>query len=122
MYIVSIITASTMARSEFLQIDTTNILFICGGAFDGLEKIIESRVGQKTIGFNGDVTVGQKKDIGVLLRQVLPQDLIKFGMIPQSAKTPGAGVSSHPAVEPTQPYPQGFLTAPAAHPRLIHRA
>lgn len=70
-------------HQEFLQIDTTNILFICGGAFDGLEKIIESRVGQKTIGFNGDVTVGQKKDIGVLLRQVLPQDLIKFGMIPE---------------------------------------
>ncbi len=70
-------------HQEFLQIDTTNILFICGGAFDGLEKIIESRVGQKTIGFNGDVTVGQKKDIGELLRQVLPQDLIKFGMIPE---------------------------------------
>lgn len=70
-------------QQELIQIDTTNILFICGGAFDGLEKIIESRVGQKTIGFNGDVTVGQKKDIGVLLRQVLPQDLIKFGMIPE---------------------------------------
>lgn len=70
-------------HQEFLQIDTTNILFICGGAFDGLEKIIESRVGQKTIGFNGDITVGQNKDIGVLLRQVLPQDLIKFGMIPE---------------------------------------
>lgn len=70
-------------HQEFLQIDTTNILFICGGAFDGIEKIIESRVGQKTIGFNGDVTVGQKKDIGELLRQVLPQDLIKFGMIPE---------------------------------------
>ncbi len=70
-------------HQEFLQIDTTNILFICGGAFDGLEKIVESRVGQKTIGFNGDVTVGQKKDIGELLRQALPQDLIKFGMIPE---------------------------------------
>lgn len=70
-------------HQEFLQIDTTNILFICGGAFDGLEKIIESRVGQKTIGFNGEITVGQKKDIGELLRQVLPQDLIKFGMIPE---------------------------------------
>ncbi len=70
-------------HQEFLQIDTTNILFICGGAFDGLEKIVESRIGQKTIGFNGDVTVGQKKDIGELLRQVLPQDLIKFGMIPE---------------------------------------
>lgn len=70
-------------HQEFLQIDTTNILFICGGAFDGLEKIIESRMGQKAIGFNADVTVGQKKDIGELLRQVLPQDLIKFGLIPE---------------------------------------
>lgn len=70
-------------HQEFLQIDTTNILFICGGAFDGLEKLIESRVGQKSIGFNADITVGQKKDIGELLRQVLPQDLIKFGMIPE---------------------------------------
>lgn len=70
-------------HQEFIQIDTTNILFICGGAFDGLEKIIESRIGQKAIGFNADITVGQKKDIGELLRQVLPQDLIKFGMIPE---------------------------------------
>ena len=70
-------------HQEFLQIDTTNILFICGGAFDGLEKIIDARIGQKTIGFNADVTVGQKRDIGELLRQVLPQDLIKFGLIPE---------------------------------------
>ena len=70
-------------HQEFLQIDTTNILFICGGAFDGLEKIIDSRIGAKTIGFNADITVGQKKDIGQLLRQVLPQDLIKFGLIPE---------------------------------------
>ena len=70
-------------HQEFLQIDTTNILFICGGAFDGLEKIIDARTGAKTIGFNADITVGQKKDIGQLLRQVLPQDLIKFGLIPE---------------------------------------
>ena len=70
-------------HQEFIQIDTTNILFICGGAFDGLEKIIDSRIGKKTIGFNADISVGQKKDIGELLRQVMPQDLIKFGMIPE---------------------------------------
>lgn len=70
-------------HQEFIQIDTTNILFICGGAFDGLEKIIESRLGQKVIGFNADVTVGQNHEIGELFRQVMPQDLIKFGLIPE---------------------------------------
>ncbi|MBO5197068.1 MAG: ATP-dependent Clp protease ATP-binding subunit ClpX [Lachnospiraceae bacterium] len=70
-------------HQEFLQIDTTNILFICGGAFDGLEKIVESRIGQKSIGFNAEISSGLKKDIGTLFRQVLPEDLIKFGMIPE---------------------------------------
>ena len=70
-------------HQEFIQIDTTNILFICGGTFDGIEKIIESRIGQKSIGFNAEITQGQNVDIGKLLRQVLPQDLIKFGMIPE---------------------------------------
>lgn len=70
-------------HQEFLQIDTTNILFICGGAFDGLEKIVERRIGQKSIGFNAEISAGQNEDIGELFRQVLPQDLIKFGMIPE---------------------------------------
>lgn len=70
-------------HQEFIQIDTTNILFICGGAFDGLEKIIESRIGQKSIGFNALVTDKNKTNVGELFRQVMPQDLIKFGLIPE---------------------------------------
>lgn len=70
-------------HQEFIQIDTTNILFICGGAFDGLEKIIESRIGQKSIGFNAEIPEGQNVNIGELLRKVLPQDLIKYGLIPE---------------------------------------
>lgn len=70
-------------HQEFIQIDTTNILFICGGAFDGLEKIIESRTGQKSIGFNAKITEKDKANVGELFRQVMPQDLIKFGLIPE---------------------------------------
>lgn len=70
-------------HQEFIQINTTNILFICGGAFDGLEKIIESRIGQKSIGFNSQIIEKNKTNVGELFRQVMPQDLIKFGMIPE---------------------------------------
>lgn len=70
-------------HQEFIQINTTNILFICGGAFDGLEKIIESRIGQKSIGFNAYITDKTKSNIGELFRQAMPQDLIKFGLIPE---------------------------------------
>ena len=70
-------------HQEFIQIDTTNILFICGGAFDGLEKIIEARTGQKSIGFNAQIMDKNKSNVGELFRQVMPQDLIKFGMIPE---------------------------------------
>lgn len=70
-------------HQEFIQIDTTNILFICGGAFDGLEKIIEARIGQRSIGFNANIVDKSKTNIGELFRQVMPQDLIKFGMIPE---------------------------------------
>jgi len=70
-------------HQEFIQIDTTNILFICGGAFDGLEKIIEARIGQKSMGFNAQIVEKEKKNIGELFRQVMPQDLIKFGLIPE---------------------------------------
>lgn len=70
-------------HQEFIQIDTTNILFICGGAFDGLEKIIESRTGQKSIGFNAQISDKNKSNVGELFRQVMPQDLVKYGMIPE---------------------------------------
>lgn len=70
-------------HQEFIQIDTTNILFICGGAFDGLEKVIEGRIGQKSIGFNAQIIEKNKTNVGELFKQVMPQDLIKFGMIPE---------------------------------------
>ncbi len=70
-------------HQEFIQIDTTNILFICGGAFDGLEKIIEARIGQKSIGFNAQIIEKNKTNVGELFRQTMPQDLIKFGLIPE---------------------------------------
>lgn len=70
-------------QQELLQIDTTNILFICGGAFDGLEKIIESRLGAGSIGFNVQISDRKEEDIDELLKQVMPQDLTKFGLIPE---------------------------------------
>ena len=70
-------------HQEFIQIDTTNILFICGGAFAGLDSIIESRVGHKGVGFHGTVRSKADKDPGELFAQVLPEDLLKFGMIPE---------------------------------------
>ena len=70
-------------QQEMYQIDTTNILFICGGAFDGLEKIIESRLGAGSIGFNAEIVEKNKENIDELLNQVMPQDLIKFGLIPE---------------------------------------
>lgn len=70
-------------HQEFIQIDTTNILFICGGAFDGLEKIIEARIGQKSIGFNAEISEKNKVNVGELFRQVMPQDMIKYGLIPE---------------------------------------
>ena len=70
-------------HQELLQIDTSNILFICGGAFDGLEKIVESRLNRKSIGFNASVTDNSIKDLSELLKNVTPQDLVKFGLIPE---------------------------------------
>lgn len=70
-------------QQEFMHIDTTNILFICGGAFEGIEKIIENRIGKKSIGFNADVTTQSKENIGELLKQVSPQDFVKYGIIPE---------------------------------------
>ncbi len=70
-------------HQEFIQLDTTNILFICGGAFDGLEKIIENRIGKKTMGFGSDVKSREEKPLGELFRQILPEDLLRFGLIPE---------------------------------------
>ncbi len=70
-------------HQEFIQIDTTNILFICGGAFAGLEKVIESRIGRRGVGFGADVRKMEEKNLGELLSGVLPEDLMKFGLIPE---------------------------------------
>ncbi len=70
-------------HQELIQIDTSNILFICGGAFDGLEKIIEARLDRKSIGFNTEVTQKSTKELSDLLQEVAPQDLVKFGLIPE---------------------------------------
>ena len=70
-------------HQEFIQIDTTNILFICGGAFEGLEKIIENRIGTKSMGFGAKVESRAQKDIGELFSRVNPQDLLKYGLIPE---------------------------------------
>ena len=69
-------------QQELIPIDTTNILFICGGAFDGLEKIIESRMDKSSIGFNAEIKEKTDADVGEMFHKVLPQDLIKFGLIP----------------------------------------
>jgi ATP-dependent Clp protease ATP-binding subunit ClpX len=70
-------------QQEFLQVDTTNILFICGGAFGGLEQIVERRLGGRSLGFGADIQAKKKRNLSELLRQVEPEDLLKFGMIPE---------------------------------------
>jgi ATP-dependent Clp protease ATP-binding subunit ClpX len=70
-------------HQEFLQIDTTNILFICGGAFAGIEKIVESRIGTRGVGFGADVRLPEDKNLGDLFESVMPVDLTKFGLIPE---------------------------------------
>ena len=70
-------------HQDLIQIDTSNILFICGGAFDGLEKIIEERLNRKSIGFNAEIAQKSGEEIGELLAQVSTQDLVKFGLIPE---------------------------------------
>lgn len=70
-------------HQELLQIDTSNILFICGGAFDGLDKIVEERLDRYSIGFNAEVAEKSGKEIGAILKEVTPQDLMKFGLIPE---------------------------------------
>ena len=70
-------------HQEFIQLDTSNILFICGGAFDGLEKLISDRVGKRGMGFENSVQSREEREVGELFRQVQPQDLLKFGLIPE---------------------------------------
>ncbi|BAD39344.1 ATP-dependent Clp protease ATP-binding subunit ClpX [Symbiobacterium thermophilum] len=70
-------------HQEFIQINTTNILFICGGAFDGIDKIIANRVGRSGLGFGADIRSKQEQNVGELLKQIMPEDLLKFGLIPE---------------------------------------
>lgn len=70
-------------HQELIQIDTTNILFICGGAFEGIDKVIETRIDKKSIGFNAEIAEKHEYSVDRLLKQVLPQDLVKFGLIPE---------------------------------------
>lgn len=72
-------------HQEFIQIDTTNVLFILGGAFGGLEDIIQKRIGEKTMGFGADIMTKETKKIGEILKEIVPQDLIKYGLIPEFA-------------------------------------
>ena len=70
-------------HQEFIQINTSNILFICGGAFDGIDKIIEKRTRKSSMGFGADIDSKETKDVGALLKDLLPEDLLKFGLIPE---------------------------------------
>ncbi|HHV16079.1 MAG TPA: ATP-dependent protease ATP-binding subunit ClpX [Gelria sp.] len=70
-------------HQEFIQIDTSNILFICGGAFEGIDEIIQNRVGQKVMGFGADIKKREEKEIGEILNMILPQDLLRYGLIPE---------------------------------------
>jgi len=70
-------------HQEFIQLDTTNVLFICGGAFDGVDKIILNRIGKKSMGFGADIKNKKEQKIGEILRKILPEDLLKYGLIPE---------------------------------------
>ncbi|KJR97925.1 MAG: ATP-dependent protease [Peptococcaceae bacterium BRH_c4a] len=70
-------------HQEFIQLDTTNILFICGGAFDGIDKLIQNRIGKKTMGFGAEIQTHKEKKIGEILKHILPEDLLKYGLIPE---------------------------------------
>lgn len=88
-------------HQEFIQIDTTNILFICGGAFDGLDKIIERRTGTKTLGFGAQIISKEEKEIGALLEKLETEDLLKFGLIPEFIGRVPVVVSLHELDEAT---------------------
>ncbi len=82
-------------QQELIQIDTTNILFICGGAFDGLEKIIEARLDRQSIGFNAEISVKNEIDLGEIFARALPEDFVKFGLIPEFIGRVPLNVSLH---------------------------
>ncbi|GJM37483.1 MAG: ATP-dependent Clp protease ATP-binding subunit ClpX [Acidimicrobiales bacterium] len=83
-------------HQEFIQIDTTNVLFICGGAFAGIEKIVENRIGAKGVGFGADIRRPEDKDLGAIFDAVLPEDLTRFGLIPEFiGRLPVVGAVSH---------------------------
>ena len=83
-------------HQEFIQIDTTDVLFICGGAFAGIEKIVESRIGTRGVGFGADIRRPEDKDLGGIFEEVLPEDLTKFGLIPEFiGRLPVVGAVRH---------------------------
>jgi ATP-dependent Clp protease ATP-binding subunit ClpX len=86
-------------HQEFIQLDTTNILFICGGAFDGIDKIIEKRTGEKALGFGADIKSKKDMEIGLLLEKLETQDLLKFGLIPEFVGRLPVVVSLHELTE-----------------------
>jgi len=98
-------------HQEFIQIDTTNILFVCGGAFAGLEKIIESRIGKKSIGFRAEIgNRGGDAKLDHLMGKVLPEDLLKFGLIPEF-------VGRLPVIGAVSPLDKGALVEILVEPR-----
>jgi ATP-dependent Clp protease ATP-binding subunit ClpX len=98
-------------EQQYIQMDTTNILFICGGAFVGLDKIIRQRIGRKSIGFNPDVTTNDEvKELGDVLQQVTPEDLIEFGVIPEF-------VGRLPVITPLHPLDEGALVNILTQPK-----
>ena len=82
-------------HQELIQIDTTNILFICGGAFEGIEKMIETRMDRKSIGFNAQIASKHEENVDILLENGLPQDLVKYGLIPELVGRVPVTVSLH---------------------------
>ena len=97
-------------HQEFIQIDTTNILFICGGAFDGLDRIIESRVRVASIGFGAEIQPRREHRVGALLAQVMPQDLLRYGLIPEF-------IGRLPVVTPLEPLTEPDLVTILVEPR-----
>ncbi len=97
-------------HQEFIQIDTTNILFICGGAFEGLDRIIESRMRQTNIGFGAQIEKKTKRDVGELLAQVMPQDLLRYGLIPEF-------IGRLPVVVPLDPLTEDDLVSILVEPK-----
>jgi ATP-dependent Clp protease ATP-binding subunit ClpX len=97
-------------HQEFIQIDTTNILFICGGAFDGLERIIESRVRQTSIGFGAMIQSRTKQHLSEILAQVMPQDLLRYGLIPEF-------IGRLPVIVPLDPLDEDDLVAVLIEPK-----